>query len=837
MEFRILGPLEVLDHGGALEIGGHKQRALLAVLLLRANEVVSLDTLIDELWGETPPPTAAKTLQAHVSRLRKTFADTSGSGRLETRGQGYLLRVDPGQLDAEVFRSMLEDARSALADGDPQTAAKDLRKALDLWRGSPLADFAYEPFAQTEIARLEELRVAALEERIEADLALGRHAALVPELETLVAGHPLRERLLGQLMLALYRSDRQAEALQAYQRGRQALAQELGLEPSQSLQRLERQILEQDAALTAPARKNRPQFVPATAWRHPRRIVLAGALVLAAAVGAAVFQLTRGEEAIAVAGAVVLDAKTSKVLDALPLGTAPSSVAIGTEDVWVLDADDRTVSQIDAENRHVLRTFSTGSIPTDIAAGRDSIWVANGGETSGGLFPASISRLDPDSGEIDTPIALPRSPGGHLFGVLAGLSRQQIALTHDAVWVINPDQSVSRIDPKTNRVAATVRDVSAENIAAGEGEIWVTEGSTIAQIDPSSNRVSRRIELEVDTLSGLTVGAGAVWVTDPFGGKVWRVSVEPSLVKQSIPLQTWVAAITFADGVVWAANEIADEVYRIDPRTNDASVASGISAPRSIDAADGSVWVTAAAPPSSDAALPSPVCGPLFYSGPGSPDVLLVSDLPLKGDVREVVLLMVQGIRHVLEQREFDAGGYSVGYQSCDSSTAQAGTSDFFRCGLNAKAFARNLRVVAEFGSYFSPFEHLSGAHGERGSLSDGGPELLSTRGGRPSASRRARRVREATGRAKALHPGSPWRLGLRQVRRKRSGCGTSASSWNRGLRRVRQRGHELRRAGSRGRASRPGRRHRRRHSRSGNRGSPSRPPCRARSRRGARRA
>lgn len=232
---------------------------------------------------------------------------------------------------------------------------------------------------------------------------------------------------------------------------------------------------------------------------------------------------------------------------------------------------------------------------------------------------ASVSRLDADSGEIDTPIALPRSPGGHLFGVLAGLSRQQIALTHDAVWVINGDQTVSRIDPKSNRVAETIRHVSAENIAAGEGQVWVTEGSSIAQIDPSSNRVSRRIELEVDTLSGLAVGAGAVWVTDPFGGKVWRVSVEPALVKRSIPLETWVAAITFSDGLVWAANEIADEVYRFDPRTNGATVVRGISAPRSIDAADSSVWVTAAAPPSSDAALPSPVCGPLFYSGPGSP--------------------------------------------------------------------------------------------------------------------------------------------------------------------------------------------------------------------------
>ncbi len=703
MEFRILGPLEVLDNDGCpVEIGGQKQRALLAVLLLRANEVVSLDTLIEELWGETPPSTAAKTLQAHVSRLRRALGDeaTPGSGLLETRGHGYVLRVEPGQLDAETFRSKLEEARSVLAGGDPETAAEALRQALALWRGPALADFAYEQFAQNEIGRLEELRLAALEERIEADLALGRHSMLVPELETLVARHPLRERLLGQLMLALYRSDRQAEALQAYQQGRQALAEELGLEPSQSLQRLERQILDQDTAIAPADRIERPQFVPAQVWRHPRRLVLAGALVVVAAVAAAAVQLTRGGETVAAAGAIMLDAQTSKVLDALPLGTAPSSIAVGKGAVWVLDADDRTVSQVDPKSRTVQRTFSTASVPTDIAAGSGAIWLANADE-------ASVSRLDAESGEVDATITLPRSRGGLRYGVLPGLSRQQIALTHDAVWAINPDGTVSRIDPRTNRLAATIRNVAAENIAAGDGEVWITEGTNIAEIDPSLNVVSRRIEVAADTLSELTIGAGAVWVTDPFGGKVWRIEVEPKRVKRAIRLETWVAAISFGEGVVWAANEIADEVYRIDPRTNGVKVVSRIFAPRSIEAGNGVVWVTAASPPSRDASLPAPVCGPLFYRGRGNPDVLLVSDLPLKGDVRASTLPMVQGLRFVLDQREFEAGGYTVGFQSCDSATAQAGTSDFFRCGLNAKAFARNLRVVAEFGSYFSPCSYL----------------------------------------------------------------------------------------------------------------------------------
>jgi len=710
IEFRILGPLEVLNAGRRIEVEGPKQRALLAILLIRANEVVSQDALIDGLWGETPPATAAKTLQAHVSRLRKTLdgdsAEPAPGSLLETRGHGYLLRVEPGRLDAETFRSLLEAARVAGARGDLEQAAEGLREALALWRGAPLADFTYDAFARTEIARLEELRLAALEERVEADLRLGRHAELIAELEALVGRNPLRERLRGQLMLALYRSGRQAEALHAYQECRQTLAEELGLEPSQGLQRLERQILEQDPALAAPAQTGRPRLLPASAWRHPRRLVLAGAVVLAAAIGAVVFELTREGAESGAAGAVVLDAETGDLLDTVPLGTAPSSVAIGEGSVWVVDADDRTVWQIDPKSRTVQRTFSTASIPTDVAAGGGAIWIANG-TSAGDSGSGSVSRLDPESGEVDAIISLPPPPGGNVYNVLPGLSRQLIALTHDAVWAINADLSVSRIDPRTNRIVATIDDVRAENIAAGEGELWVTEGDKVVEIDPSLNAVARRIPVAAETLSALTVGAGALWVTDPFGGRVWRVDSDPKLVRRPIELETWVSGIAFDDGVVWATNEIADEVYRIDPRTNRARVVSRTAAPRSVDAGEGSVWVTAASPPSPDAALPAPACGEVFYGGEGSPELLLVSDLPLKGDGRASTRAMVDGFRLVLEQRGFDAGGFSVGYQSCDVSTAQAGASDFFRCGLNAKAYARNLRVVGVFGSYQSYCSYL----------------------------------------------------------------------------------------------------------------------------------
>jgi DNA-binding SARP family transcriptional activator len=261
VEFRVLGPLEVSDKGESLALGGQKQRALLAILLLHANEVVSSDRLIDELWGETPPETAAKGLQVHVSQLRKLFEPARERGKsgqlLLTRSPGYLLKLDPDQLDVERFKRLADQGREALASGDPERAAAKLTEALSLWRGDPLADLTYASFAQSEISRLEEMRLAALEDRIEADLQRGRHASVIGDLERLISSEPLRERPRRQLMLALYRSDRQAEALEAYRESRATLVDELGIEPSRSLQDLHAAILAQDPSLDAAVRPSK----------------------------------------------------------------------------------------------------------------------------------------------------------------------------------------------------------------------------------------------------------------------------------------------------------------------------------------------------------------------------------------------------------------------------------------------------------------------------------------------------------------------------------------------------------------------------------------------------
>jgi DNA-binding SARP family transcriptional activator len=267
VEFRILGPVEVVDDGGELPLGGRNQRALLAFLLLNADEVVSTDRLVDALWGERPPRTATTSLQNTISRLRKLL----GTNRLVTKSPGYLLRLHDDQLDAKRVRELLNEGRAMEAAERLQR----LHEAESMWRGPPLAEFSYEAFAQGAIAQLEELRLNVIEERIEAQLELEGHADLLGELENLVAKHPLRERLRGQLMLALYRAGRQADALHVYQDARQALLGELGIDPGPALQQLHGKILRQERSLDVAAVARGPNDI----LDEVARVLLAGRLV------------------------------------------------------------------------------------------------------------------------------------------------------------------------------------------------------------------------------------------------------------------------------------------------------------------------------------------------------------------------------------------------------------------------------------------------------------------------------------------------------------------------------------------------------------------------------
>ena len=380
MEFRILGPLEVCSKGRELSFGGAKQRAVLAILLLHRNEVVSTDRLIDELWGDRPPATAAKTVQVYVSQLRKALRGRSGRDEadsvLVTRAPGYVLRVEPGELDTDRFEQLVEEGRRAIAAGHPQLAARTLLEGLALWRGPALADFATESFAQAEIVRLEEGRVSALEERIDADLTLGRHTELIGELESLVAEYPLRERLRGQLMLALYRSGRQVEALAVYRDARRLLVEELGLEPSQTLQGLQKAILVQDPSLAlAPVadgddlalglgakdwelRSSRRRWL---SRRQARATLLVSALLLAGAVAVAAVELARGPaplRSVPVNSLALIDASTGRLKEGIAVGARPNAVAVGEGSVWVANFDEQTISRVDPSTGKELQPES-----------------------------------------------------------------------------------------------------------------------------------------------------------------------------------------------------------------------------------------------------------------------------------------------------------------------------------------------------------------------------------------------------------------------------------------------------------------------------------------------
>ena len=272
LQFRILGPLEVVGDHGPLHLGGPKQRATLAILLLSVNRVVSVDRLADDLYSGAAPVTAVTQVQRQISELRKALGTES---TIDTRPPGYVLRVAPEQVDLRRFERLAEEADRALSQTQARLAADLLREALDLWRGEALADFTYEPFARSAIERLEELRLAALEQRIEADLQLGRHAGVTAELEQLVAEHPLRERFCRQLMLALHRSGRQAEALKVYGEARENLVEEFGLEPSTGLRELERAILAQDPELAAAAPERVVLVLPSAEDRLDRLLAIA----------------------------------------------------------------------------------------------------------------------------------------------------------------------------------------------------------------------------------------------------------------------------------------------------------------------------------------------------------------------------------------------------------------------------------------------------------------------------------------------------------------------------------------------------------------------------------
>jgi YVTN family beta-propeller protein len=688
VEFRILGPLEVETASGVIELGGQRQRALLALLLVHRNQAITTDLLVDELWGEHPPATAQKIVQVYVSRLRGQL----GAGRIETRGHGYALMLRPGELDLDRFEQLVERSE----DEAPRAAAATLRDALSLFRQEPLGDLRFEPWAQPEVARLDEMRLGALEQRLDADLELGRHRSVVAELEALVRQNPLRERFRGQLMLALYRSGRQADALESYRLGRLLLDEQLGLKPGPELRELEQRILRQDPSLAAPAASK----VAVARRRRGALLVVAGAALLLAAVFAAVVELSGSGTQLGSVGSevVAIDPASGGIVAHSRLGTTPSNIVVGNGSVWVLDADDRTITQLDEKTTRPLRTFNTGKAPTDLASGAGALWVGNGATTPtatvGTAYMASVSRMDARSTLVTRTLELSKRSDIHR---IAGIS--QLAVGAGGVWAIDPGPSVSRIDPATGQLVKRIHVSAPFAIAASREGVWVVvhNGTAVVGIDPRSNKVTQKIPVNSSGLAGIAVGAGSIWATDPIDGVVWRIEPGPRPLTRTIPAGFGVTNITFGDGVVWTANFIDGTVSLIDPGTNRVTRKIQLSGtPEGIAAHGGSVWASVSGG-TRQGALPRSACAPVEDGGRAS-DVLIASDLPLRGSAGSTARSMAEAIRFVLRRHGFRAGKFSVGYQSCDDSTAQSGNFDFFKCASNAKAFGQAARLVTVIG-------------------------------------------------------------------------------------------------------------------------------------------
>jgi ABC-type branched-subunit amino acid transport system substrate-binding protein/DNA-binding beta-propeller fold protein YncE len=454
--------------------------------------------------------------------------------------------------------------------------------------------------------------------------------------------------------------------------------------------------------LAAPPAARGPRL-PAGLVRRRRAIAAAGAAVLGLAMVAAVVVLALGGNETGAApvgnGVAAIGPDGGKVDALIESSTAPSNIAVGEGAVWVLNTQNKTVSRIDPKTKVVTKRFTMPGFPTDIAAGQGAVWVGNSARSSiGNGFTASISRVDPQTGKVTHTEKLPDRTGA---GALATFNWgvPDIAPAQGAVWAKNPDATVSRLDAETGRLVATI-DVDANLIAAGPGGVWVDDGDGVRRVNTRTNRLGRRIPVATADLSSMAVGAGKIWGTDDQQGVVWRIDPGPAPVARTIDVGVGVTYIAFGEGAVWTANYLDGMVSKIDPRTNKVTDRIPVGAAQAIAAGAGSAWVSTAGGAEAGT-LPASACGAVTPAGT-KPDVLIASDMPLQGPQSAAPEAIADAIRHVISQRDYRAGRYTVGYSSCDDSTAQTGGFENRKCAANANAYARADRLVAVIGTYNS---------------------------------------------------------------------------------------------------------------------------------------
>jgi YVTN family beta-propeller protein len=623
LAFGILGSLQVTRSGEQLALGGRQQRAMLALLVARAGVSTTASAIADALWVDRVPVGFASTIQTYVFHLREVLEPSRPRGAvgkiLVTERGGYRLVLDGATVDSVQFEALLGTARESMSNAAHDVALAQLDEALSLWRGDVLADLADYGFVAPVASRLQELRLSATEMRIETRLAVGRHEEVVADLDELVKRFPLRERLHGQRMLALYRSGRQSDALAAYNALRQTLAGELGIDPSQPLQQLYRSILQQEAALdwlpAAPTAGAHPEPAGgpessgagakrAGAGRRRRlRVLGVAAAVVLLAVASVTALVVRNAlrstlPSLPANGVGRLNADGS-MTDAVPVGLSPAGIAYGAGSLWTVNRTDGTVSRIDPRKHTVIQTTRVGASPTAVTTTGDDVWIANFGD-------GTVSRVN-----AQTNAEVKRIP--------VGIQPAAITSGASGVWVANSgDDTIQRIDPVTGTADDPIPAGDGPDGLALDGDtIWVANArdATVSRID-IRKRTEATAPLPVGTgPRGMVVTAGAVWVANSLSQSVSRIDPSSNDVT-AIPVGDGPNSIAVIRNDLWVSNEYDGTIARIDPRTSRVTRLNVGASPRGVVAVDGKLWVASGA----------------FASAAHTGGTLTVADSALPGD-------------------------------------------------------------------------------------------------------------------------------------------------------------------------------------------------------------
>jgi YVTN family beta-propeller protein len=640
MKISLLGAVEASVDGTPIALGGPRQRAVLADLALGVGHVVTPAQLIDDVWGERPPPSAKPTLETYISRLRQILTSSGSSAvALVTRPGGYLFTAAaPDCIDAFQFRFLAARGDASLARGDVAEARRLVSSAVELWRGQALADIQDAPFAVLAGRRLEEERLAAIETLVESRLAIGQHRDLVPELQTLISGSPYRERFHAQLIVALYRSGRQADALAVFGRARKLLADDLGIEPGRLLRDLHQAVLLQSPELDLPAARtdvrgqqagiaaisssrafepriaasDRTLQSPSTArpgWQAWRWPAVAAALGLVAAVVVPLALRAESAQGNVLAQGIGQLTASGTIARSAVLPTPAEATLMADGSIWVTSPAGNVVYRVNPATDTVDQTIPVGSGPSAITASGSDIWVAN-------TLDGTVSRISAMTSQVVQTIDVGTEPTGITSG-------------DGSIWVADPSLSIlSALSPASGTVMSTIPLSSPPfAVAYGAGSLWVTSPTynTVTRIDPDSDEPGQQIQVGSGP-TAIDYGLDSVWVANGLDSTVTRLNPASDAVADTIRVGDGPDALAVSGGSVWVANRLSDTLTRISAGTDGSAKTVHLGGSPTGLAPDGtSIWVAAGAPIS-----PHPSGGTLrvlFNDPPASIDPALIYPL------------------------------------------------------------------------------------------------------------------------------------------------------------------------------------------------------------------